>query len=337
MPQLSTGAAAAEEMANEGRTSGNRSFIPDMKFKNNEVYFLRPVTDHKDWVSILVHSFIPRKARPAELDEKAKWADTMWGICQGDKAFRLRDGSGQIIEPAAFEPGYGECYIDTAPQYAGVSQGFTKDLSKPKRRVYGIFAECEPVKEDGTVAAPGERGVRFREKLMEWKDSSGETVTVPALVLVNQAWDNFYGAVKAASYMGPDTVCDKVFTIKRTDMDYTIVPAWTDPEWASGKLAQTFADSLKVIGFDMCEYLLAHATPDHYARYFVPGVVPEGGYGRRKDSKDGEDSGQESAAGTAAASATTPVTPDVDPALQASFRARLENRGTATETAPAAQ
>jgi len=82
-----------------------------------------------------------------------------------------------------------------------------------------------------------------------------------------------------------------------------------------------YDEALALIGFDLPTFLLDHATPDHYARFFIPGVDPAGGYGRKKDDEDGDSSSQPAAEASAAL-------PQVDPDVLANFRNSLSTRGT---------
>jgi hypothetical protein len=312
MPILTEGAEAAEQISDEIKQSRSGFRIPQMIFKDGESFPLHFYTPHTRLLTFDVHSFIPTKAKP-EGWPGDNYPDKMWAICANDRAFRLRDEAGNLTD--GFEAGYGNCYIHTAlagvkdPKYGG-------DLSRPASQVYGLAVQREPIFDgpDGPV-------VGFRDVMVEYKAPDG-VYQIPKFVYVSQKYGNFWHPIKATAYVKPNTILDKDFIIGRKEKEYSLSVAAHTPDCQPGTAAWAkYDEALALIGFDLPAFLLDHATPDHYARFFIPGVDPAGGYGRKKDDEDGDSSSQPAAEASAAL-------PQVDPDVLANFRNSLSTRGT---------
>ena len=84
-----------------------------------------------------------------------------------------------------------------------------------------------------------------------------------------------------------------------------------------------YDETLALLGLDLGEMLLEWASPDWYARWFVEGATPKGGYGRKGDDESTEDT---EAAADASAEAVPQETVDA-------MRAKLQGARTAVAEA----
>jgi hypothetical protein len=333
MPEFITGAAEAEKVSEETRNANrDRAYLDDLRVKDGERYFFRLVTDHPQWFNAKIHGFIPTKPKPDAIPDSVKWAEFMWAHCQNDLPYRIRE-NGHLTD--RFEPEYGECWI--CANLRGQKEGkFQRDLGVPDAQVYAIAVLREGLNSNGELAQGNDRIVSFRDQTMEWKTKDKGTVRIPKLVLIKQKYSNFFGPIKAAAYVGLDTVTDKDYVVTREGNDYTINSVVTTPDdhGPVGDLPATpswkrYDDALETTGFNLFDYLVKHSTMDHYKRWFIPGAEPTGGYTRNRDG--GEETAESGS--QAPATATAPAGPPVDPAQLAGFSAALRERG----TAPAAQ
>jgi hypothetical protein len=308
MAILTKGAAEAAAIA-EAEKAARGSFyrVPDFRMKDgDDPAFLRMVTDLRDLTTFSVHRFMPTKPKPEECDWD-KWPETMWGVCQDDNAFRIRDSAGNLTPD--FEDGYGDCYLSKT--YAGRIEGkFNRDMGKPDAVTYGLAVVRVPVYVNGNVTG-------FRDELVEYKGQDGKITKLPKFVVVGQKYSNFFHPMAATAFVG-NSVLAKEFLVSRKGNDYTITSVADDP---SPDVQARYQEALALTGFNLDAYLLDHATPDHYAKFFIPGQVPEGGYSRKGNDDDGE----EAAADQAAAPADGPV---IDQSALAAFGDRLSKRGT---------
>jgi hypothetical protein len=315
MPILDKGAEEAERISDENKRGGGIR-IKQLVIKDGESYAVHFVTEQTKLVPLPVHQFIPTKEKPAAWPGD-KYPETMWAICQNGRPFRLRDEAGNPTD--SFEEGYGNCYIHTA--YAGVKDPkYGTDRAKPADQVFGLAVLREPTFDSATNEVTG-----FRDKTIEFKAEDGTITVLPEMVIVNQKYSNFWHPVKATAYTAPHTILDKDFLISRKGKEYTVGVACHTPDLRPGTPAwKKYEEALVLMDFDLDGYLLDHATPDHYARFFIPGVDPAGGYGRRNDDTAEEGSSGEAAAVPAAAATAGPV---VDQAVLAGFRDSLKGRG----------
>jgi len=320
MPQLITGSDAAKAIDDQAKAewAASRGIrLGQQKFPDGEEVFLRPFTDHDAWISMGTHNYIPTKARPDAWPSTSNWPPSMWGVCQNHRTFLNRDADDNPI-PGDYEEGYGNCWI--CANLKGQKSGrFDKDLGRPEQVIYGIWVVRQPIMEGSNL-------VGLKDDTIEIKLPDGTTAMIPHLVLVVQKWSNFYGAVKTASYRD-QTVTNKDFVIERNKTDYKISNLGADDKHHPGTDSwKAYEEALALTKFDLGAYLLEHATPDHYKRWFIPGEEPEGGYnsGRSDDSEESGSSSQAAANGSSAPSA--PVAPDVDPDALAKFRADLDSR-----------
>lgn len=315
MPVLTKGAKAAEEISDERKSSG----VPRVKqlvIKAGDSYVIHFVTEFTELLSFDVHQFIDTKPKPDGWPGD-NYPKSMWAICQNDRPFRLRDEAGNPTDD--YEEGYGNCYIHTS--LAGQKDpkfGTPKD--RPAAQVFGLAVVRKPNFDPATNEITG-----FSDEVVEVKDAKGAIFQVPKLVIVSQKYSNFWNAVKASAVLAPQTILDKDFVVSRKENEYTVTVATVTPDLKPGTKAwQRYEEALKIMEFDLAEYLLDHATPDHYARFFIPGVDPVGGYGRKGDGDSDADGSASDGGQGATASAATPA---VDQAALADFRANLSKRG----------
>lgn len=315
MPTITKGAKAAEEISDQIRASKGSFWRPNFLYLKSGTYIIRPLTDIDNLIIADLHQFIPTKPKPDGY--AGKWLETMWAVCQLDLMFRLRDERGNPTD--AFEEGYGNCYIHNT--YAGKPGKYKKDQSVPDNQTLALVVEREPVRD------PSGDVIAFRDKTEEWKDKDGKIHRIPAFRVVSQKWSNYWAAYAAAAYMAPRTILDKDFIVSRKEgeNDYIITAAPPTPEHKPGTDSwKVYEEALELVGgFDLAEYLLAHATPDHYARWFDPEKTPEGGYGRRGDG-DSSDEGESGAGAPASAPASAPEVSEED---LGDFRKMLAGRG----------
>lgn len=328
MAILAKGAAVAEQIADEEKKNRPGFYrVPDLVIKDGDRHILRFATEIDALTTIGVHRFMPTKPKPESCDWD-KWPEKMWAVCANDAAFRVRDGQGNMTPD--FEDGYGNCYL--CATYAGqvevVQQGgksFKTDKGRPQTMTYGLAVMCQP-----QTDRPGGNVIGFAEEEVEFKATSdvldggeviakeGELVRVPKFVLVGQRYSTFWHPVKATAYLPPQIIRDKVYMVVRKGSDITVTSVATDQPGANTWLR--YDQALLVTGFSVDEYLLDHASPDHYAKFFDPARLPEGGYSRK-----GDDDAEE-AAGTAATPAAQ-AGPDIDQAALQGFADRLGKRG----------
>lgn len=330
MAILAKGATVAAALAEEEKKNRPGGFyrVPDLVIKDGESYLLRFATEITDLTTMSVHRFMPTKPKPESCDWD-KWPDKMWAVCQRDNAFRVRDRQGNLTDE--FEDGYGDCYLCNT--YGGVMESvqnkFKKDKGRPDTLTYGLAVLCKVLNDPATGNVTG-----FAEETAEFKPGEdvivggetvakkGEIVQLPKIVLIAMRYSSFWHPVQATAFLPPKIIRDKVFTVSRKENDYTITPVATDPPGTQAW--KKYEDALVITGFDLDPYLLDHATPDHYAKFFDPARLPAEGYSR-KASEDGEGEGEKGAAAPAAAQAG----PVIDQDALKSFSGRLSGRGKA--------
>lgn len=315
MPILTKGADEAEKISDEIRKSGGGPRVRQLVIKDGDQYAIHFVTEYTELLSADVHQFIDTKPKPDGWPGD-NYPKSMWAVCQLDRMFRLRDEAGNATD--AYEEGYGNCYIHTS--LAGQKDPkFGKDKSTPGAQVFGLAVVRKAVTDGPSGQITG-----FADETVEFKDKTGAILQIPKLVIVSQKFSNFWNAVKATAYIAPNTILDKDFIVTRKGNEYNVVPATITPDLKPGtKLWERYTTALELMEFDLATWLLDHATPDHYARFFIPGVDPVGGYGR----KGGDDEAEGAASPGDSAASDSPAAPVLDQAAMDAFRANLSNRG----------
>jgi hypothetical protein len=339
MPNWSEGDEAAEVLAEEAakRRGSGRFRVQTLSIAKGADFVFRPYTDrkgrivvpagdgapavtHPGWISVDAHQFIPTKDQPAEYTGD-KWPQKMWAICPNDRMFRVREGD-ELTD--SYEPGYGNCYLHTA--LAGQKDArYGYDLSIPSAQVIGLAVLREAVHGD---SANPKKVTAFTDKTVEWYDSEGNMTKIPHFVIFSQRYDKFWAAIAAAGYMD-QTACNKDFWVRRGPDDKSKIEVSSinmDPSFVPGtdRWKAMYDETLKLIGFDLREWVLDHARLDHYKRWFIPGAVPEGGYDRR--DKDGTAATEGSDSGGVPANGT-PVASGIDQDKMNEFAASLATRG----------
>ena len=322
MPIMTEGAEEAAQIAEDIKNSRPKKYrIEQLRIKDGDAYVVRPVTDRTrrgdqpGWVSVDIHSFVPTKEKPAEVNYK--WPQAMWAVCRRDRMFRLPDPAHPGKRLDEFEGDYGSCYIHD--KWQGVKdEKFGRDRGLPDAQVLGIAVLREPVR-----ASEGGPVIGFRDQLVDWTDPDGKKVQIPHFVILNQKYGNFWHQIANACYVEPATATNKDFMITRKGNEYTVSAISTTPDHMTGtdSFQQQYMDVLARVGFSLEEYVVEHSTLDHYRRFFIEGEDPEGGYTYKDAEAKGEDGG---AATTQAASSAAP---QIDQAQMDQFAAALEKRG----------
>lgn len=283
----------------ESRDVASKSFnrVEEFRPKDGETYYLRIIVNKA--IPVDVHRFIPTKAKPDDC-KWTKWPEVMWGVCPRDKAFRLTDETGKPLD--AYEDGFGDCYIHIA--YAGQKGKFGEDRGVPVVVSYGLAAVRKIVLDPVTNKPRG-----FADETFEFRKPDGDIVSLPKLVIVAQKYSQFWGAVKAAQFMPPYTMCDKDLKITRKDKDLVVTAGDRTPDHQPGTPSwKRYEQAMELLDVSVEKYLLEHAEHDHYAKFFIPGETPAGGYGGGSDDEE-ESKG---AKGGAATTATHPEVPSED-------------------------
>lgn len=279
MPFEEEGFEAAEQRAEEAKGSGfhklNFLKIVDGEKQPTFIRFVTPKIYTFD-----VHGGIPTKAKPAEVN--FAWPSQMFAICQNSRPFRLRDPeSGQPTEE--FEDGYGACHIHLIMKGVKNDRGYKGDKSTPRVQSYGLAALREPVR-DGSGAI-----TTFRDITEEFKQEDGTVIRIPKLVLAQQTYSNFWGPLKAQTYMGSSNITAWDFGITRKENDYTFSARETPNFHHQAAEWKVYTDALALTGTNLWDTLINWSSPDWYKRWFIEGATPEGGYGSGKgDETEGE-------------------------------------------------
>jgi hypothetical protein len=303
----------------EQRDAAARSFtrLQEWTIKDGERHYLRFVT--KRTIHVDVHRFIPTKEKPSDCDW-TKWPSTMWAVCQKDQGFRLLAEDGETLLDG-YEEGYGDCYIHTA--MAGVKDPkYGKDKSVPDVMIYGLAAIRKAVLDPNSKKAIG-----LTDDTVEVKDASGDVHTVPRLVIVGQKYSQLWGAVNAACFLPPNDMRRMDFLITRKENDLKVSAQAPIEDLVPGTPAwERYEAAIKITNADLEAFVLEHASPDHYAKFFIPGAVPKGGY--KRGSSDTE------ATEVSPAASAQPVKPEVSPDTLADMRSELTGRS--AQTTPSA-
>jgi hypothetical protein len=304
----------------ESRDAASKSFnrIDEWRIKDGETHYLRLIMNGA--VPMDVHQYIPTKEKPAECGWP-KWPEQMWAVCPRDKAFRLTDEAGNALD--AYEEGYGECYIHD--HYVGVKGKYGKDLGVPVVVSYGL-AVVRKVIPDPVTGKPKGLG----DETFEFRAPSGDIVRLPKIVIVAQKYGQFWSAVKATQFLPPFSMCDKDFKVSRQENDLKVTALDRTPGHQPGTDSwKRYEQAMELLDVSVEKYLTEHASRDHYAKFFIPGELPEGGYGGGSEDEDGDK--DKKAKGGAA---TTATHPEVAPSEMDAFRESLTKRAPApTDTA----
>ncbi len=286
--------------------------------KDNHI-FMRYLTDSPDWVYVDSHSFVPTKGAPSWWPKDKRFPETMPSVCRYDKAFRevKKEGTDEVLLPAI----YTDCYIDDAEL-----KNQWDRLCKPSVKVLALAILREEVIGTKEMAAGGMiteaqigKRVGFKDATREVeqpkrddkgeviKDGEGkaelETITEPAIIVVNQAVSNYFAGLQSM-YGMYGTICDRDFAVKqkdeKKDVEFIHMPLDPMPSLKPGEPAWTrYEEAIKAQGesVDIEAILMDRSSDDYYALFFDPS----------KEAKQrGGDAQNESSAGNSTSPSSAP-------------------------------
>ncbi len=309
MPNVTKGARAAEQISDEKRKAGAYR-VRAMFLKAGEgPWFFRFVTELDDMITADTHSYCETKAKPDEYTGD-NWPGHMPAVCQNDRMFRiaLPDGT----PGPEFEANYGDCYIHNRDRGKPRGGKFKGDLSTPSTLTYSLAVVREPVADEVTKKVIG-----YQDAMVEFTKEDGTVIKIPHFVVLPQSWRNFYSGLEASLFDSTTVLGAHDVKVTRKENDFSFgVSNRPDPVLYPGSPAwqERYLDALAITGFSLEEEILRQASPDWYARWFIEGAVPEGGYGRSEEDEDAKD-----ASGTPA-QASVP-----DQAKVSDFREKLKS------------
>jgi hypothetical protein len=285
MPTWNKGMEAAEA-ASKAASAGRADWF---SLKSGDKVYVRPLTDRDDIIEIPVHMGVPTKKAPRNVKAE-NWPTQMSAVCQNADAFRIRDPEGNATEE--YEPGYGHCYIHEHMQ--DIMGKFKRSVAVPTSQGWGLFVMREPVLDRN------ERLTGFRDIMQDFKDKDGHTHRVPKIVIASQSYKNFWAAFKAAGYM-TGTICDRDFSVERSDNDYVITAGRETPDLHPGTPAwQPYLDAMALKELSVEAVLLDQSSAEYYGRFFDP------------EWKEDEAEGEAAEAAEAAADAGETVLDDAE-------------------------
>lgn len=274
MPVFDDDLDSAKQRSEEARSSAfHRTDF--LKVEETEPAFIRIISPKP--ITLGMHSGIDTKTKPGELKKEAGWPATMWAICQNDKAFRVRDADGDPTD--VFEDGYGSCYIHETQR--GKKDTYKKDKSQARDQTFALAVLRKPVlDDDGTITD-------FKDVTEEFKAEDGTVSRIPKVVIVRQSYSNFWAPLKATMFMGPKSICGWDIVVTRLPDNKYSFGATGTPNLQPGKPGwERYEQTLELLGLSLTETLMDWSSPDWYARWFIEGQTPEGGYGRQDDDSD---------------------------------------------------
>jgi hypothetical protein len=247
-----TGGDEAEK-ASRGGFAGTRYFSLE---KSGDKAIVRLLTEQPDWPYTSQHGFLPTKSAPADLKEGQTWPKQMPAICRNDPKL------------VANLPGYGDCYIDSAPQFQGKDK-WGKKISKTTTRVWALCCLREEVREDGKT-------VGYKDKLIEVKDKDGNTKLVRDIQVINMSTKNFFGHF-TGMYHVYGTVRDRDYVVTRKgadkDTDYAPVPLDKIPDHVPGSESwAAYDEALKDQDIDLVKIMLERCSKEYFEKFFIPGA-----------------------------------------------------------------
>jgi hypothetical protein len=169
------------------------------------------------------------------------------------------------------------------------------------------------------VLDAGGQIIGLRDVTETWKDSDGREHTLPAIRLAQQKWSNFWGAVKAASYISA-TVCNRDYLATKDGTEVTVQALDPTPDHVPGAPTwQPYEDAMALMKLDLGQSVVEKADKDFHARFLDPDYK----WPDKKPGKDGDAAGEDEspAAGTAP---KDPASDAVNEAAIEALRARLQ-------------
>jgi hypothetical protein len=239
--------------------------MDQVKFEEGKRVFFRVATrdiftaDTHRFMTVLTQPPAELVAKAKEAKKEVKWPGVLWSICQDDRIFQNIDQDGNPV-PGSYEAGYGECRIKRI--FKGVKGKFDKPMDKVDRLTYILIVLQEATWADGKLA-----GLKDIEE--KYVNKEGTEVTVPAIRYVSQFYRSIYSAMFTAVALDDGELIGKSFMVKREGKDYTVAPV-TGAK-ANEKQQKAVDDTLEMMGFSLADFLLAHASDDHYDRFWGDG------------------------------------------------------------------
>lgn len=305
MPNMSKGTKVAEKVAEENRSSAFYRVKTAIMKDGEGPWYYRIITPFAEMPSADVHMFCETKAKPDEYKGN-NWQKAMFAVCQNDRMFIILDANGNPT--GVYEDGYGACFIHDRDRGKMREGKFPRDKSLPDWQTFALAVVREPVLDQATGQVRG-----YKDATDEFKREDGTLVKIPRFVILSQKHRNFWSGLEAALFDG-SSLASRDVRVTRKGNDYSFAVADPDPALYPGSDAWArYTDALALTGFDLDTEILRWASPDWYARWFIPGAVPEGGYGGDDDTAD------DTADGSADAGAVKP-----DPAEVDAFASRLQ-------------
>jgi hypothetical protein len=198
MARFKTGAEGRAAAA-AGRKGGGK-FAPTIKFEAGKTKYIQFLEALDDIQTVLLHNFIIIGERE---DGSAQYATY---ISRTDDQLDGVDGYDPLIE-----------------RYNRLGAGYG---NLPTNKMITLAVELVPIYEQKS-GAKRKALVGFEVDTRQFENKEGETVEVPAVGLVNQAYSNFWSHVEVIDDTAP--IEESVFAVTRTGGDtstsYTFVPA----------------------------------------------------------------------------------------------------------------
>lgn len=321
--------------------------------KGNSIV-LRYLLDSPDWIFVQSHPGAVTKPKPSEWAKDKAFPETMPAVCRYDKAFKADPEQG-------IEAVYNDCYICDAQ----VVNGWGK-VAKPVVRVYTLAILREEVTGTQEMADKGQikpeqvgRAVGYRDASREVevpkkddkgetiKDAEGktvmETITEPAIIVVNQAVSNYFGGLQSLhgiySAQG-ESILDRDFIVKQNyegkDVDYQHIPLNVIDSLKPGQPAwERYTKAIEDQGesVDLETLLMDRSSDEFYATFFDPTKEMP-----KRENKNGEAAASSSSTNAGPSTAQQNAAPTSEPASAdalAAMRARVRGAGGAAAAAPA--
>jgi hypothetical protein len=308
MPNFTTGATEAEKASRRTAMEGRAA---PFTIKAGQTKWVRMLTDIKPGpnglITIDTHVAVPTREKPKDF-RGPKWPSNMSVICANATAFRIHDSNG--IPTDEFEEGYGHCYVHE--NFQGQMSKFNQPIAVPTSQVYALCALRELITNDDG------RPTGIRDTMEEYKDDKG-SYQVPAIRLMAQRYQSFYGPMAAAAFMS-GTILNRDFMIKRVENDYEVVGQDVTEDLRPGtEKWERYTKALELMKLSLPQIIADLASLEFSRRWFDPSY---------KFSDDGEEGGSEET-GTSPAEGQ----PQVDDAEVQAMRERL--RASASTGAPA--
>lgn len=252
------GAEAAKK--NQGVRSLVRYLTSEATLKDEgDRCFVRPITEQTKWIYVDMHQFMPTKEKPK--DHEGNWPEKMSAVCQNDVAF-MNDATGEYL------PGYGNCYICTAPQYKALDR-FKKPLCKKTLRGWALMCLREPVVE-------GDEIVGFQDAVVEARTGKDTVEEVRNIVVAVMGQKNFFANL-STQFHTFKTIRSADFLVQvtgeGTDKNFTFIRMDPIPDHKPGTDSwKLYEDACEKQGLDLKKIITDQASPEHYQKFFIPGA-----------------------------------------------------------------